>query len=177
MTMVNTDCDKCGCRDIFLRKKNSATGIYCDGCGRWYKWVGKKDIEQYTRRGFRVFTEDYTPPHLLHNAVPAQSNHVHLTNLGVPFGQDDAGVIAEEFVPTLSSVQRRTPEYHQPVPENISNFDPCPVCASGVIDPLSKTSDVSLIIFDKVMTIRTKDNRTEHGSYKIKHCPECGVKL
>jgi hypothetical protein len=175
--MVNTDCDKCGCRDIFLRKKGNATGLYCDGCGRWYKWLGKKDTEQYTKRGFRVFSEDYTPPHLLQAAPPAQSNHASVTTFGIPLGQDSLDIVEEDFVPTLSSVHRKAPEYHQPVPENISNFDPCPVCASGVIDPMAKDSDVSLLIFDKVMTLRTKDNRKEYGSYKIKHCPECGVKL
>lgn len=58
---IQQNCDKCGCMDVFLRKKNNATGLYCGGCGKWYKWLKKKDVKAYGRRGFNVHPENYDP--------------------------------------------------------------------------------------------------------------------
>ena len=43
---------KCGSKRIFIRNNGSQTGIYCKECGKWIKWIGKKEIpfaEEYIK--------------------------------------------------------------------------------------------------------------------------------
>ena len=43
---------KCGSKRIFMRDNGTQTGIYCKECGKWIKWVGKKEIpfvEEYIK--------------------------------------------------------------------------------------------------------------------------------
>ena len=43
---------KCGSKRIFIRNNETQTGIYCKECGKWIKWVGKKEIpfvEEYIK--------------------------------------------------------------------------------------------------------------------------------
>ena len=35
---------KCGSKRIFTRDNGTQTGIYCKECGKWIKWVSKKEI-------------------------------------------------------------------------------------------------------------------------------------
>lgn len=41
--MSAIQCQRCGCKEIKVEKKGSQTGAYCCDCGRWIKWVSKKD--------------------------------------------------------------------------------------------------------------------------------------
>lgn len=63
MEELNTQCS-CGATEKFLRKKGGATGLYCGNCSKWFKWVGKKDVDKYKQRGFRVHAENYSPNNL-----------------------------------------------------------------------------------------------------------------
>ena len=43
---------KCGSKRIFIRDNGTQTGIYCKECGKWIKWIGKKEIpfaEEYIK--------------------------------------------------------------------------------------------------------------------------------
>ena len=43
---------KCGSKRIFTRDNGTQTGIYCKECGKWIKWIGKKEIpfvEEYIK--------------------------------------------------------------------------------------------------------------------------------
>ena len=43
---------KCGSKRIFTRDNGTQTGIYCKECGKWIKWVSKKEIpfiEEYIK--------------------------------------------------------------------------------------------------------------------------------
>ena len=43
---------KCGSKRIFTRDNGSQTGVYCKECGKWIKWVSKKEIpfvEEYIK--------------------------------------------------------------------------------------------------------------------------------
>ena len=38
---------KCGAiNNIVLRQSGTATGIYCQNCGRWFKWAAKDEINE-----------------------------------------------------------------------------------------------------------------------------------
>ena len=35
---------RCGSKDFFtLKKSESQVGIYCQSCGKWYKWADKNE--------------------------------------------------------------------------------------------------------------------------------------
>lgn len=65
MEILNEQCS-CGATSKFLRKKGSAIGLYCGNCEKWVKWVGKKDIDRYKQRGFKVHAENYSPNNVGH---------------------------------------------------------------------------------------------------------------
>lgn len=82
-------CGRCGHSEIFLRRKGNAVGLYCGNCEKWYQWVGKKALPDYTRRGLKVHPEGYVPPmkHQAQSQVPVQ----HQPNFGgvqEPYVQD-----------------------------------------------------------------------------------------
>lgn len=190
-------CSSCGSNSSFLRKKAHAIGLYCLGCGKWHKWVGKKDINNYKHRGYEVHEESYIP-----ETVKTESNeNAHLAEYGKPLGEsvmsyDEAHVPQSVFRDTDNSGRRQhigvtTQEpvkdeivtieelqrHSAPDPSTYSNFDKCQVCMTGVLDPVRDDDDVALSIFEGVMFLRTKDNGELYGSFNISHCPGCGKKL
>lgn len=43
MQIKDYEC-KCGSKDLFaLKKSETQVGIYCQSCGRWYKWADKNE--------------------------------------------------------------------------------------------------------------------------------------
>lgn len=41
--MYQNCCKKCGSIYLHTETKGSATGLYCDDCGAWVKWLGKDE--------------------------------------------------------------------------------------------------------------------------------------
>lgn len=39
-------CKKCGGMNLRLENKGTATGLYCNSCNSWIKWVSKKELTQ-----------------------------------------------------------------------------------------------------------------------------------
>lgn len=39
-------CKKCGSVNLRLENKCTATGLYCNSCNSWIKWVSKKELTQ-----------------------------------------------------------------------------------------------------------------------------------
>lgn len=39
-------CKKCGSVNLRLENKGTATGLYCNDCNSWIKWVSKKELAQ-----------------------------------------------------------------------------------------------------------------------------------
>jgi len=42
--MKNYACEKCGSMDLFIKSNGSQTGLYCNVCGKWIKWVSKSEL-------------------------------------------------------------------------------------------------------------------------------------
>ena len=55
---MNVNCRKCGGIGFYLQQSGMQVGMYCDNCGAWLKWVGKKDLDLYRRRGLKVFPQN-----------------------------------------------------------------------------------------------------------------------
>lgn len=52
-------CRKCGTTTFYLQQKSIAQiGMYCDCCGAWGKWVGKKELAQFQRRGHHIYGQN-----------------------------------------------------------------------------------------------------------------------
>ena len=42
--MKTLACNKCGSVDVFIKAKNeNQTGLYCNDCGSWIKWISKNE--------------------------------------------------------------------------------------------------------------------------------------
>lgn len=48
-------CRKCGIVDGFTEKKGAQTGLYCDKCGRWIKWLSGDEARLFKHNGIQTF--------------------------------------------------------------------------------------------------------------------------
>lgn len=46
--MYQNCCKKCGSSSLHTETKGSSTGLYCDDCGAWIKWLGKDELRAFT---------------------------------------------------------------------------------------------------------------------------------
>jgi uncharacterized Zn finger protein len=37
-------CNKCSSKKLFIQSQGSQTGLYCQSCGKWIKWMSKEEI-------------------------------------------------------------------------------------------------------------------------------------
>ena len=60
-------CPKCNSTNLFTRKKDTQTGLYCKECGRWIKWLNKDEarvFETDTNDGSKwISVKDRLPTH------------------------------------------------------------------------------------------------------------------
>lgn len=176
-------CSVCGSIDVFLRKKGEKqTGLYCLKCGKWNKWVGKKDIESYKARGYRIHDESYSPTF---EDDMLSTEDALSPNLGVErerpstaslLGIEDFGV---ETVNNFGSEQQVA--YKDKVVDTntgeIIEQERCMTCLTGTIDTTENSDDATLTIFDGVMLLRDKRGIKLYGAFPVKYCPTCGTKL
>ena len=45
MTTNSDKCPICGNCDVIYKEKGPHIGVYCSKCGRWKKWISKKDLK------------------------------------------------------------------------------------------------------------------------------------
>ena len=41
--------EECKSTNLFMKPKGQATGLYCEDCGAWQKWITKDEITFYER--------------------------------------------------------------------------------------------------------------------------------
>ena len=46
--MYQSTCKKCGSDFLHTEVKGSNTGLYCNNCGTWQKWLSKDEIRAFT---------------------------------------------------------------------------------------------------------------------------------
>ena len=62
--MYQNCCKKCGSISLHTEIKGSNTGLYCDDCGAWVKWLGKDELrafEHSKKNQVLVQMKDSTP--------------------------------------------------------------------------------------------------------------------
>lgn len=45
--MYQNCCKKCGSISLHTEAKGNNTGLYCDDCGAWVKWLGKDELRAF----------------------------------------------------------------------------------------------------------------------------------
>jgi len=45
--MYQNCCKKCGSVSLHTENKGNNTGLYCDDCGAWVKWLGKDELRAF----------------------------------------------------------------------------------------------------------------------------------
>ena len=45
--MYQNCCKKCGSISLHTENKGNNTGLYCDECGAWVKWLGKDELRAF----------------------------------------------------------------------------------------------------------------------------------
>ena len=45
--MYQNCCKKCGSIALHTEVKGNNTGLYCDDCGAWVKWLGKDELRAF----------------------------------------------------------------------------------------------------------------------------------
>lgn len=45
--MYQNCCKKCGSTSLHTQVKGNNTGLYCDDCGAWVKWLGKDELRAF----------------------------------------------------------------------------------------------------------------------------------
>lgn len=61
--MYQNCCKKCGSVSLHTEVKGNNTGLYCDDCGTWIKWLGKDELRAFEHanksRGLRATAKLY----------------------------------------------------------------------------------------------------------------------
>lgn len=61
--MYQNCCKKCGSVSLHTEVKGNNTGLYCDDCGAWIKWLGKDELRAFEHanksRGLRATAKVY----------------------------------------------------------------------------------------------------------------------
>ena len=48
-------CNKCGIVNGLIEKKGIQTGLYCNKCGRWIKWLSRDEARLFEQNGIQTF--------------------------------------------------------------------------------------------------------------------------
>lgn len=195
--MPNFLCKKCSGTSFYLQQKGNAIGMYCDTCGSWSKWVGKKDVDMFKRRGLKVYPQNVKVEvkgienmGVTYVESMPKSMGVESTD-GVPFDADTD----EKIIQTCKNitekdieqevekrVQKRLKEIEktgelvkerkEESGENAS-IEYCPYCDGEALKP-DGNSKVEVTIFSGVLTVTDPEGLNIYGMYRLKRCPMCG---
>lgn len=66
--MYQNCCKKCGSTSLHTEHKGNNTGLYCDDCGTWIKWLGKDELRAFKH------SEKNTDNHSAENAFIERLN-------------------------------------------------------------------------------------------------------
>lgn len=59
--MYQNCCKKCGSVALHTEVKGSNTGLYCDDCGAWVKWLGKDELRAFNYNQMMSQMRETTP--------------------------------------------------------------------------------------------------------------------
>lgn len=194
-------CRICGDSEFFLQYKGSQVGVYCANCGKWIKWLSKKDQAIYKNRGFKIY-----PPNVEVKLKGNFARGVSVTPITNNLGFEDVGdssfggqVIPTKEEPTVNKVV----EPIKPTPSNedieryiqnevtkrlkiyVDKFNAehsvaqepeegyCSVCDGTPLES-DNANSVDVCIFSGTLSVTNKEGTQIMGLYKLKRCTNCG---
>lgn len=86
--MYQTCCKKCGSISLHTEKKENNTGLYCDDCGAWIKWLSKDELRAFE------YSQNANREHAIEDGI--SNNTMKIFLLEIPddnWGQDYAAVV------------------------------------------------------------------------------------
>lgn len=198
MDELNYVC-KCGSSHKFLRQKGmDKIGLYCMQCESWFKWIGKKNISDYTRRGMKVYPENWMPPSA-QQAEPVSQPQAQASYSGsksrthyvptdeLPF---DLGGMEPPQEPNYKPERQSAPPqeqgYYSPFTDTVHQTaptvteeeeeEPCDLCITRTLAGV-QNSKIKLGLMGGLATISDRSGSIVHGAFKFKYCPCCARKL
>lgn len=184
-------CGSCGNTSFYLKSKGAAVGMYCDACGKWFKWVGKKELESLKRRGAVVYAQnvDVKLKGVSNGAVSFVNGPIS-TNMGIVSDDEapfDVEKEKENFEETVEKeVERRLAERVKEKEKDVKKenkvkkedsendqSDFCPYCSGTPLES-EGNSKISVSIYSGVLAITDEEGLNIYGMYKLKRCPFCG---
>ena len=51
--MYQSSCKKCGSMKFYTEVKGNNTGLYCNNCGKWIKWLSKGELRAFELKAFK----------------------------------------------------------------------------------------------------------------------------
>ena len=188
-------CRICGDSEIFLQNKGAQVGVYCANCGKWIKWLSKKDQAIYKNKGYKVYPQNVevklkgnaargvsltpiTNDMGLESSVPLPST----TYTEKPRAEDNSKLQnnldskqIEEYIE--AEVNKRVQDYIEKSKSQangvVEDIGYCPVCDGS---PLASDNinNVEVSIFSGTLSVTNKEGTQILGLYKLKRCPNCG---
>lgn len=190
-------CKSCGSSELYLKQKGPNVGAYCNKCDKWIKWIGKKELPMFIRKGFKVHDEHYTAgvqyEDTLENVVPDNSHY----NRPQQVSRQQDGFVSKARVDD-APFDTADEDYYD---DDIGNFSPiqaggcmstsysdvdtedkdmkfCPVCSMGTIPLLNEeTSRVIIRVTDNVLSVVDRDTGDILAMARVNKCPSCGRQL
>ena len=188
-------CRKCGSTGFYIQQRGMQIGMYCDTCGSWMKWVGKKELPILKRKGYAILPQNVEVT--LKGSKDLGLEKVDKlpdfpnADLGVTTFNSPKVTVEPIVPPSVSStmpfadmeaeIERRVAERLKVIEEQKKNsieevtIDEgyCPVCEGN---PLIADghSTVEVTIYSGLMTVTDLDGLNIFGLYKLKRCPFCG---
>ena len=100
--MYQNGCKKCGSISLHTEIKGNNTGLYCDDCGAWVKWLGKDELRAFEySKGNQVLAQ-------MRDTNPEENQAIseYIESISVPTGInvfDEKSIVKrlEEFVEFL----------------------------------------------------------------------------
>ncbi len=188
-------CRKCGGTGFYIQQRGMQIGMYCDTCGAWMKWVGKKELPLLKKKGYAIL------PQNVEVALKGSTDlglekveklpDISMGDLGVnSFGGPKVTVepiVPMPTAPTMAfadmeaEIERRVAERLKIIEEQKKNSPEevsvdegyCPVCEGNPL-VADGHSTVEVTIYSGLMTVTDLDGLNIFGLYKLKRCPFCG---
>lgn len=192
-------CRKCNGTGMFMQQRGMQVGLYCDCCGAWFKWVGKKEQPIYKNRGLKLYPQNMEvtlkgTPSLGVEITPISdksenlgvigNNEVSTPAVDGPFGGSSKSHLTEP-VNIEEEIERRVQERLKEITKQTNQKKMTSVEIDGDSDAYCSICDgnplvaeegnkVEVSIFSGVMTVTDTSGIEILGLYRLKKCPNCG---
>ena len=81
--MYQNCCKKCGSVSLHTETKGNNTGLYCDDCGAWIKWLGKDELRAFEHSMREATKEERDSVNRYIESISKPTGNTFLSNLQI----------------------------------------------------------------------------------------------